>query len=248
MPGVSLTRRLVGAASRRLERPELMASFYAAPRQALREEIAIAAILAAGLRGDSTYVDVGANRGQILREAVRLAPRGRHVAFEPIPGVAAELAAAFPAVECRQMALGSSPGEASFCHFRKLEGWSGLRRSPDISDDRGDPEFIAVAVSTLDAELAGSDPSVLKIDVEGAELDVVRGGRELLARARPLVVFEHVASASLLYGASSGELWDEFAELGYETLSVSGDGPFDRDQFSAQQGIVNWLARPAARS
>ncbi len=244
---MSLTRRTVAAVSRRMQRPELLAAFYPGARQALREEIAITAILASALGGDATYVDVGANRGQILREAVRVAPHGQHIAFEPIPSVAGDLARAFPTVDCRQMALGARPDSAQFCHFRSLEGWSGLRRSPQISDEQGDPEYITVTVSTLDAELGGRTPRVVKIDVEGAELDVIEGARTLLAQARPLLVFEHVASAAALYDSSSRALWDLLSELDYEIFSVTGEGPFTRDAFAQSTNVVNWLARPSAR-
>jgi FkbM family methyltransferase len=240
-----LTRRALAAISRRLKRPELLAAFYPAARQALHEELAITAILASALGSDGTYVDVGANRGQILREAVRVAPRGRHVAFEPIPAVAGELARAYPSVDCRQLALGARPGVAQFCHFRKLEGWSGLRRSPQISDERGDPEYITVTVSTLDVEVGDRVPGVVKIDVEGAELDVFEGGRPMLAAARPMVIFEHVAAAAALYGSPSEALWDLLSELEYETFSVTGDGPFTREAFARNTTVVNWLARPS---
>jgi FkbM family methyltransferase len=238
-------RRTIGAVARRLGRPELPAALYAGARQELHEEIAIGAVLASGLRGDATYVDVGTNRGQILREAVRVAPRGRHIAFEPIPALAAALARAFPDVECRQAALGTRPGTARFCHFRSLDGWSGLQRSPEISDERGDPEYITVNVSTLDKEIGDLMPRVVKIDVEGAELGVVDGGRSLLSHARPLVIFEHVAAAAALYGASPDALWDLFTELNYEIFSVTGDGPFTRVAFAENTAVVNWLARPS---
>ncbi len=243
---MSLTRRTVAAVSRRLRRPELLAAVYPSARQTLREEIGIKAILACGLRADATYVDVGSNRGQILREAVRVAPQGRHLAFEPIPEVAAELARAFPGVDCRRLALGARPDTAEFCHFRKLQGWSGLQRSPEISDERGDPEYITVTVSTLDAEIGDLEPRVIKIDVEGAEMDVLQGARALLTGTQPIIVFEHVAQAAQLYGSSSGSLWDLLAELGYEIFSVTGDGPFTREQFAANTIVVNWLARPRA--
>jgi FkbM family methyltransferase len=174
-----------------------------------------------------------------------VAPRGRHVAFEPIPTLAAEVARTFPSVDCRQMALGAAPGTAEFCHFRALDGWSGLRRSPVVSDERGDPEYISVKVSTLDAELGDLSPAVVKIDVEGAELDVLEGGRSLLTRAKPLLIFEHVASASALYEAAPVAPWDLLAELGYEVLSVTGDGPVTRAAFADDATVVNWLARPA---
>ncbi len=231
--------------SRKLDRPELLAAVDRHARQALREEVAIRAVLAASLREGSSYVDVGTNRGQVLAEAALVAPAAHLIAFEPVPALAAELRSRFPALDCRELAVGASEGSAEFTHFRKLDGWSGLRRSPAISDERGAPEQIEVRVSTLDRELAGGPgPDVLKVDVEGGELDVLRGGRGTLARARPLIVFEHVAEAAALYGASSGELWDELSGLGYEILALTGGPPLDRERFCASGGEVNWLARP----
>jgi FkbM family methyltransferase len=241
-----LTRRAVAALSRRLDRPELLAAFYPGARQEFHEQIAIRAILAGALGADGTYVDVGTNRGQLLGEAVRVAPRGRHVAFEPIPELAALLERAFPQVDCRRLALGASPGQAEFCHFRKLDGWSGLRRNPQISDELGNPEYIPVTVATLDVELDRLSPRVLKIDVEGAELGVLEGGRSLLSRTRPLVIVEHVAAAASLYDTPPGALWDLLVELDYEVFSATGDGPYTRADFAASTGVVNWLATPAA--
>jgi FkbM family methyltransferase len=239
-----VVRRAVAAASRRLERPELLAAFYPGARQALHEEIAARAVLAGVLRDDAVYVDVGANRGQLLRDAVRVAPNGRHVAFEPIPDLAAGMARAFPQVDCRRLALGEEAKTAEFCHFRTMDGWSGLRRSPAISDETGDPEYITVQVSTLDAELADVTPRVIKIDVEGAELDVLKGGRSVLAGARPVIVFEHVPEAAALYGAPPASVWELLADLGYEIFTITGEGPFTRDAFAASTTVVNWLARP----
>jgi len=240
-----LIRRAVASLSRRLERPELLASMYPGARRELREHIAMRALVAGTLGADGLYVDVGTNRGQVLADAVRVAPRARHVAFEPIPELAAALERSFPQVDCRRLALGATAGSAEFCHFRTLDGWSGLRRNPEISDAQGDPEYIEVNVSTLDAELLDSHPRLLKIDVEGAELDVLRGAGELLARARPIVIFEHVAAAAALYGAPPGEPWELLDRLDYEVFSVTGDGPFTRADFVACANVVNWLATPA---
>lgn len=247
-PGVgrrvtAVTRRAVGAASRRLGRPELLAAVDATARVAEREEIGIRAVLAATLDENASYVDVGANRGQLLRLALRVAPRGRHVAFEPIPTLCAELARAFPTVDCRQLAVGATPGTARFCHFTELDGWSGLRRSPQISDERGRPEFISVTVSTLDRELGDVRPGVIKLDVEGAELQVLQGARVVLQETRPVVIFEHVPQATALYGDSSQAIWELFAELGYTIFSVTGEGPHASAELGAGGHAVNWLAR-----
>ncbi|HEX5853623.1 MAG TPA: FkbM family methyltransferase [Solirubrobacteraceae bacterium] len=230
--------------SRRLDRPELLAVFEPRARQAQREAIGINAALATALGGAATYVDVGSNRGQVLREAVRVAPRARHIAFEPIPALAQEIARAFPSVDCRRKALGKSAGSAEFCHFTQLDGWSGLRRNPEISDERGKPELITVEVSTLDAELAGLTPTVIKIDVEGAELAVLEGGRAVLANAHPLLIFEHVPETAALYGDAPDAVWELLAELDYEAFSATGDGPFTRASLPRSASVVNWLARP----
>jgi FkbM family methyltransferase len=245
---MKFAHRALASLSRRVDRPELLATFYPGARRLLHEEIAVEAVLAAVLRDDATYVDVGANRGQLLRVALRAAPAGRHIAFEPIPELADELRREFPSLDSRQLALSDQPGAAEFCHFRTMDGWSGLRRSLEVSDERGAPEYIDVRVSTLDAELGELRPDVIKIDVEGAELEVVRGGRELLARVKPFVIFEHVPSASALYGLPPAAVWDELRALGYEVFSITGEGPFTRDAFAAREEIVNWFARPASIS
>jgi hypothetical protein len=101
-----------------------------------------------------------------------------------------------------------------------------------------------VQVSTLDHELAGVQPSVVKIDVEGAELAVLQGGRSLLERVRPLVIFEHVSSATELYGVASPAVWELLGEFGYEIYSATGAGPFARDAFTHADDVVNWIAVP----
>jgi FkbM family methyltransferase len=237
-------KRAIGALSRRLGRPELLAAVDATARSAQRDELAIAAVLAAALPGEGTYVDVGTNRGQVLSHALRVAPAGRHLAFEPVPALVAEVRAAFPQVECRQLALGASRGRVQFCHFTRLDGWSGLRRNPSISDEQGRPEYFDVDVSTLDEEIGSLRPKVVKIDVEGAELAVLEGARSLLAGARPLVIFEHVPETAAVYGHAPEAPWDLLAQAGYRVFSITGEGPFTRGRFAAATGTVNWLAAP----
>jgi hypothetical protein len=99
-------------------------------------------------------------------------------------------------------------------------------------------------VSTLDAELAGVHPSVVKIDVEGAELAVLEGGRGLLAELRPVVIFEHFAGAARLYESDPAEPWELLVELGYEIFSITGEGPITRTAFASGERVVNWLASP----
>lgn len=118
--------------------------------------------------------------------------------------------------------------------------------APEVSDERGDPEYITVEVSTLDVEVAKLAPTVVKIDVEGGELGVLEGAPQLLSEVRPIIIFEHVASAAALYGTSSSALWDLLTGVGYRVFSMTGDGPVTRVAFGANKSIVNWLATPDA--
>src|SRR5688500_17081728 len=95
---VPLTKRVLAGVSRRTRRPELLAAFDRLARRDLRDELAMRAILAAKLRAESTFVDVGANTGQWTKDALRCAPGGRHLAFEPVPALHEEMTRALPEV------------------------------------------------------------------------------------------------------------------------------------------------------
>jgi FkbM family methyltransferase len=240
------SRRVIASVSRRAGRPELLATFDALGRRELRDAVAQRVIMASLMRPDSTFIDVGANQGEWTRLAVEYAPSGTHYAFEPIPALAAQLRQEFSRITIRQVAAYSEAGHTQFCYFPTMAGWSGLQKRPRIAAEHA-PEWIDVVQNTLDDELADVTPTVVKIDVEGAELAVVRGARELLRRSRATVVFEHEREASALYGFSSEELWLELDGLGLRVFDLQGHGPYDRAAFSSvpDEAVVDWLAVPS---
>jgi len=76
----------------------------------------------------------------------------------------------------------------------------------------------------------------IKMDVEGAEYPVISGGRNLIKRSRPVIIFEHGAGASGMYGRTSGDLYDLICEdigLRLSTMDrwLSNQTPFDRKTF-----------------
>lgn len=243
-PGVA--RRMLASLSRRTGRPELLATFDTNARRDLRDELAIRPILAATLRSASTFVDVGANVGRWTAEAVRCAPAGRHMAFEPSPAVMETLRRRFPQVDVRAVALADEGGTADFCYFERMPGWSGLRQRPEVDPRVGHPTWITVALSRLDDEIGDLSPALIKIDVEGNELAVLRGGAATIARTRPVVVFEHEGSASRLYGHASKDVWAFFDGLGMRIFDQQGGGPYPTDAFAAaaERLTINWLAVP----
>jgi FkbM family methyltransferase len=216
-------------------------------RADIRDHELLVALMERELRGDSDCLDVGAHAGSVLREIVRLAPRGRHVAWEPLPAFAAGLREEFAGVEVREAALADAAGRRDLTHVIDQPGWSGLAERPTPSD--GPTETLVVRCERLD-DVLGTEvrPRFVKIDVEGAEALVLRGAQQTLRAHRPLIAFEHGAGSAEYHGSGPEEVHGLLSGLGYEISGLDGDGPYDLDRFAAifaSGERVNFVARPA---
>jgi FkbM family methyltransferase len=222
----------------------LRATFDERVRRQALDDHATRVVLATVLRADSNAIDVGANEGAVLESIVRLAPNGRHIAYEPIPELQERLVARFPQVDVRRAALYDS---VSFAHNLDQPAYSGLRRRSDVDTSPDGVREISVATERLDDVLEeGYAPALIKIDVEGAELGVLRGAVETLHRHRPFVLFEHGVGGADLYDARPGELFDLLASCRLRIFDLEGTGPYTREQFEATfvEPIWNFLAAP----
>jgi FkbM family methyltransferase len=230
---------------------EARAAFGVHSRRELRDEHAMQMVLATALRIDSSAIDVGANEGAVLESIVRIAPRGRHVAFEPIPHLHDLLARRFPDVDVRRSAASDTAGTAEFTHVPDAPAYSGLLQRDDLPIGTRPIERVSVRTERLDDVLAdGPAPTLIKIDVEGAELGVMRGAVETLQRHRPFVLFEHGAGGADLYGTRPTEVFDLLEGMGLQIFDLDGSGPYSRDRFEATftEPIWNFLAAPDATS
>jgi FkbM family methyltransferase len=169
------------------------------------------AIMERSLRRDSCCIDVGCNVGAILTEILRAAPDGRHCAFEPLPDLFRDLRRRFGHhrnLELHEIALSDHEGRSSFQHVVTNHAYSGFRRR---RYDRPHEEVVEIGVEA--ARLDRFVPKerrveLIKIDVEGAELEVLRGAEATLTRCRPLVVFEHGLGGSDFYGTTPEAVHD----------------------------------------
>jgi FkbM family methyltransferase len=149
-----------------------------------------AAELCHHVRPGSWVIDAGANIGLTSLEFGRVA--SRVLAFEPSPETADRLEANLAAngmenVSVLRLALGASPGTVTFHESTKATLSSASVIPPDLL------RSFEVPMTTLDAEwqaLGRPEVSVLKIDVEGGELEVLQGASELLAAQRPAILLE----------------------------------------------------------
>jgi FkbM family methyltransferase len=246
MPATGWLSTTVIDALRRVRRRFLPAHI----RADIRDTQLLVALLEEVLEPDSDCLDVGAHAGSVLQEMVRIAPRGRHVAWEPLPAFAARLREQFPGVEVREAALGDTAGTRAFAHVVEDPGWSGFLVRPTPSSSP--VEELTVEVERLDDVLSdGVRPAFVKVDVEGAEEAMLLGALETLRRHRPVVAFEHGRGSADIYGTTPGRIHDLLcAELGYSISGLDGDGPYDAERFIeifASGERVNFVARPLDR-
>jgi FkbM family methyltransferase len=203
-----------------------------ATRRDRRDNDALNVLIAGCVAEDACTIDVGANVGRVLAELTRLAPGGRHIAYEPIPALAAELTRRFPMVDVRCKALSDEAGEVEFTHVISRPGYSGFRERTYPGPEQ--LERIRVPVERLDDALEdGLVPSFIKVDVEGAEGQVFRGAIETLERHRPLVVFEHGKGAASAYGTTPTDVHELLVDRArLRIFDMDGRGPLSADEFS----------------
>jgi FkbM family methyltransferase len=156
----------------------------------------VAAVLSLARRGSGPLVayDVGANVGDWTAELVRQEPGARIVAFEPGAEAYARLSdrcSEMGTVTVVNKAVGREPGLATLWSDAPGSGLASLdrRRLDHFGIDFSHSEPVEVVTLDSWAEQAGVTPSVLKLDVEGREMDVLCGATALLDSV-DLVQFE----------------------------------------------------------
>lgn len=180
-------------------------------------------------------LDIGANIGEIaLACAARVSPGGRVYAFEPCESVAgllrrnADLNASLE-LEIVEEALGERSGRGQLYDAAGLfedgsehGGVLTMYASPERSTPVGEVE-----VGTLDRFVEGrriSRLDLIKIDVEGGELAVLKGGLQAIEKFRPALLIEVQQETSRAAGYDQREILDILQPLGYRFYRVGRRG------------------------
>ncbi len=138
--------------------------------------------------------DVGANMGDYTIELMKLLPECKIVAIEPSSEAYRQLAKRVemnPNVKVVNYALGAVEGAASLYFDKAGSGLASLsqRNLDHINMSLTNSEMITVSTGQALVEKTGHCPTFVKIDVEGHELDVIRGFGEYLISIK-LIQFE----------------------------------------------------------
>jgi|tagenome__1003787_1003787.scaffolds.fasta_scaffold20955938_3 FkbM family methyltransferase len=170
--------------------------------------------------GDA-FLDVGANHGSFSVVASRLIGRdGTIVAFEPQAHLAELIRKSLAQTVVRDatvraVAVGSSPGTATLHIPRAMSGSATLHQG---ALGEGPQEHQTIQIVRLDDVLADFAPTgkvVMKLDVEGHELDALRGAERTLERLRPVIVLELNPVTTEGAGRRPEEILGFLADLGY---------------------------------
>jgi FkbM family methyltransferase len=192
-------------------------------------------------RPESTCVDVGCHRGEILDVMLTAAPRGRHFGFEPLPDFYADLRGRYDATglaRIHNLALSNAKGVVTFNYVMSNPAYSGLRQRDYPQDET--ISTIEVQTDLLDNIIqADQRVDLIKIDVEGAELQVLEGAVVTLQREGPVVIFEHGLGAADHYGTRPEQVYDLLTQRAGLTVSLmerwlNNAPPISKAQFARE--------------
>lgn len=200
--------------------------------------------------GDS-IIEVGANIGtESLLYAAIVGPTGRVASFEPFPDNVKMLRRQIELNQFEQLdvfpnAVGDQPGTL---HFVVPAGdgnfGQGYLAEPAVTPQAG-TKTIAVECVRLDDLFAAGRlraPRLLVIDVQGAELGVLRGARELIRAAQPYLVLEVDPEFLKSQSLSVRAVQEMLAEWGYRPWAITKWGL--RPSRTDITHDANWLCIP----
>jgi FkbM family methyltransferase len=198
-------------------------------------------ILREVIKHTSVCVDVGCHYGTILQLMMKYAPNGKFYAFEPLPHLFEHLKKEFghhQNISIYGIALSDVEGESSFNYVVTNPAYSGfIRRRYDRPHE--EDTQITVKTDLMDNLLADVTIDLIKIDVEGAELQVLRGAKEVIKRDKPFIIFEHGPGAADCYGTKPEDVYDllhDYCGLNPNLLNryLKKMSPLTRDEFCEQ--------------
>lgn len=178
------------------------------------------------LRPGDTFVDVGANVGAYtLLGGRKVGPSGRVIAIEPLPstsrmlGLTVAINGLSDVVELHQCALGAQAGRATI-YAGVTSGHSSMIHFDELGDE------FDVEVKTGASVLGRRKPRLIKIDVEGSELDVLEGLGAFVQASASVALIVECSPVHIRRSGLSVEQWIErLRSLNKDIWVIENDPP-----------------------
>lgn len=187
-----------------------------------RYELNVGAAIKSNLSPGSTFFDIGANVGWFTLLATKIVgPSGQVYSFEPSPEIYTRLSEnvrALKNVHTFQYGIGNKDGELEFASQGASWSASFVEAVTEINKNfLPDTPIrkIRVEIRKIDNLLSQTKrPDLVKIDVEGFELEVLKGATNLLSQLPVLIVEIHPPQLKLS-GGSEAEIFHLLESFGY---------------------------------
>lgn len=166
-------------------------------------------IIAEVCNTNSSCIDVGCHKGEVLDIFIKHAPNGNHFGFEPIPDMFKKLQKKYKGTKSKifNIALSNSIGESSFNYVISNPAYSGLIKRNYDNKNEVDQQLI-VETNLLDNIIPQNVKiDIIKIDVEGGELLVLEGAVNTIKNSKPIIIFEHGLGASEFYNSTPDKVF-----------------------------------------
>ena len=183
-------------------------------------------LLLAIVKPDTVYFDIGANIGLMSIPILRSYPTCTVISMEPSPNSLPFLIRTAEASEFRSRwhivgkAAGNSIGSMQFftasADLGAYDGFQDTKRA-------GSTNEITIQVTTIDAEWESMQyprVSMIKIDVEGAELEVLHGAYKCIQKELPYILIEWSAVNFDAYNCKTEDMLNFAASMEYRVFSV----------------------------
>ncbi len=170
-------------------------------------------------------MDIGANNGQWMLKLNALDTRFSLTCFEPFPQLCSFLEALkqhnqLAKVEIYQLAVDERSAE-QIIHYEP-GATDTASMDPQFIESSNKRQFKTRTISVDDfCERSGLTPNLIKIDVELFEREVLAGAADVLARCRPIVIFESLHTSDPLMLAKHADIRMQMSGLDYELFRVS---------------------------
>ena len=186
-------------------------------------DLATQLLMSAVIHPGDTVVDIGANRGMFALVASSLVSKsGRVICYEPNPDCVATLRREVSAnrienLDLRPYALGNRDEELILSIPLSDHDQATLSVNA-FSNDAVRKVKSKVAIG--DQELKAFSPSVIKIDVEGFEFNVIRGLADTIDRCHPLIIMEINPPLLRSCDTSLQEITEEMTKHHYKAFKI----------------------------